>query len=153
MGAENNKPWWSPMTRFFVMLGHGRALETYLIAVKLLMAAVILASGNELQIVALRDLSMLPDYWLAAPFFGLAIIQYVGLCLNIRGIEASHDWRIAGSVVAICLWAWLITKSILIGAILTGSMPFWIMSFAASWFLLLRGITRQPPVAVLEVPR
>jgi len=132
------------MPRFFLLLGHGRALETYLIGAKLLMAAQMLAPGVTTQIVPLQDLYWIPDKFLSVPFLVLGLTQLVGMILNMRGWKSSWIWRSAGASIGICLWSWLITKTLLIGAVGIGSLPFWVMSFIASVFLLWRGVNRLP---------
>lgn len=126
------------------MLGHGRALEAYLIGAKMLMGMIILAPSIKVQMLPLSDLLWMPDWWLSAPFLAIGMTQMIGLTLNINGVRSSWMWRSTGASAGICLWTWLITKTIAIGAIGAGSLPFWVMSLVASTFLLWRGINRLP---------
>lgn len=132
------------MRPFILMLGHGRLLEMYLIGVKLLIGFSILLPKNRPQVVALGDLLWVPDYWLSAPFLLLGTIQLIGIILNVRGVQSSWVWRSVGASIGICLWSWLISKSLLIGAFGTGALPFWVMSFLASVVLLWKGMNRLP---------
>lgn len=132
----------SAMKTFLIMLGHGRALEMYLIGAKFQIGFMLLFT--EPQVVALKDLYWVTDFWLGVPFLLLAAIQLVGIILNLLGFESSHVWRSVGASIGIVLWCWLISKSLLIGVVATGGFPFWNMSFLASLLLLWRGLNRLP---------
>lgn len=119
-------------------------LEVYLIGAKLQVGFITLAPSVRPQVVALQDLLWMPDYWLSAPFIALGTVQLTGLILNLRGVESSWIWRTVGASAGICLWLWLIIKTLLIGAIGAGSLPFWNMSLLGSILLFLLGINRLP---------
>ena len=126
-------------------LGHGRALETYLVGVKILFGIFIFPVPAKLSVAALSDLQWFySDPTIAAPFFIIGIVQGVGLILNAKGYEISWLFRAGGALAAIMLWSALITKSILIGAVSTGIMPFLCMSLGASIFILYKALNGLP---------
>ncbi len=127
------------------MFGHGRALEVYLIFVKMWYGSVLMVPGTEIKVVALYDLWWyIPDYAVGALFLIIATLQLVGLILNLQGFEISWVWRVAGAGLAMPTWAYLISKSVYVGAIGMGVLPFWGASFLASWFLFTKGWNRLP---------
>lgn len=132
-------------TTFVLLLGHGRALEMYLICVKLLFGFMIVPPWMDVQAVALADLRWyVSDPVIAAPFFLIGFIQLIGWILNVQGVEASWIPRATGAGLAVVLWLWIIFKSVLIGAVTTGVVPFCIMSCFASLFLFWKAWNRLP---------
>ena len=134
------------MRRVLLFAGHGRALESYLVGVKILFAIFIVhpvASGGQVTVIA--DLTdVIPSALLAAPFFLIGVTQGLGLWLNYRGVERSWMFRAAGAWAAMLLWNWVIVKSILVGVVVSGIMPFSIMSMLASVFILWKSLNRLP---------
>lgn len=127
-----------------LFLGHGRALEAYLAGVKLIFGLILLP-GWPLSVRALSDLQwFVPDPIIAAPFLLIAVAQGAGLYLNARGIEESWILRAAAAAMAIMLWSWLLSKSILIGEVSTSLMPLCVMSLPASVFILWKALNRLP---------
>lgn len=132
------------MNRFLIMLGHGRVVEAYLIGVKLLMGLINLLPGIRPQVIAFNDLLWLSDFWLSLPFLVVGLVQMVGMIMNMNGVESSWKWRTVGAAGGCCLWAWLIFKTVAVGAMGAGALPFWIMSILASIFLFWRGLNKLP---------
>lgn len=137
------------MAKFLIMLGHGRAIEAYLIGVKLMMGLINLLPGVRPRVLAFEDLLWLPDFWLSLPFLTVGSVQMVGMILNMNGVQCSWKWRTVGAAGGCCLWAWLIFKTVAIGAVGAGALPFWIMSIIASIFLFWRGLNKLPRPGVL----
>ena len=126
-------------------MGHGRALETYLIGAKVWYGITLAIPGTQMKAIVLQDIWMvIPDFVLGILFLSLATVQAIGIALNVRGIESSWVWRVVGAHVAIMLWSWLIIKSVAIGAVAIGALPFWGMSFLASIFILWKGYNKLP---------
>lgn len=137
------------MAKLLIMLGHGRAVEAYLIGVKLMIGLINLLPGIRPQVLAFNDLLWLPDLLLSLPFLVVGSIQMVGMIMNMNGVESSWKWRTIGAAGGVCLWAWMIFKTVAIGAMGAGALPFWIMSILASIFLFWRGLNRLPRPGVL----
>lgn len=144
MGDDNNTGKRPIMQRLSLMLGHGRALETYLIGYKLLTGFTILMPGVKPQNPVLTDLLWMSDYWLSVPFLLIGTVQLVGVILNMNGIWSSWLWRTVGAAGGILLWTWFLIKTCLIGAIWAGSISLSIVSLLASIFLLWRGLNHLP---------
>ena len=126
------------------MFGHGRALEAYLVLVKIWYGIQLIAPV-QIRVIVLEDVWWyIPDSYVGAMFLSIGTAQLIGLILNLRGRESSWAWRFFGANAAIFLWAWLIAKSMLIGAYGTGALPFWGSSFVASIFLMAKGWNRLP---------
>ncbi len=133
------------MSRFLLFIGHGRALESYLIGVKLMFAFFLLPPRFRISFAAVNDLQWwVPEPIIAAPFFVIGIVQFAGLLLNYRGVEESWILRAGGASAAMALWAALIVKSTLVGYALTGVMPFFIMSFLSSLLIFWKAVNRLP---------
>jgi hypothetical protein len=139
--------------RFLFYLGHGRALEMYLIGVKLLFGIFIVPPWYQTRIVALADLGWyISDPIIAVPFFFIGVVQLCGWIMNVKGYESSWAPRAAGAGLAIMLWLWLIFKSVLIGAVSTGIMPFCIMSCIGSIWLFWKAWNRLPIPGMMGLP-
>jgi|ERR1041385_2787541 hypothetical protein len=133
------------MSRILLFFGHGRALETYLVCVKLLFAVFVLEPLGGGSITVVSDLHQaVPDSVIALPFFIVGVVQGVGIWLNYEGVSSSWVFRAAGAFFAMMLWNWIIVKAILIGVVVTGMMPFVIMSLVASTFILWKALNRLP---------
>jgi hypothetical protein len=131
--------------RLVMFLGHGRALEVYLIGAKLLLAFLIFPTKTNLNIPVLENLRWsISDPIIASPFILIGCIQLGGLIMNYNGIEKSWIPRSTGAALAMCLWVFLITKSILVDEIFTSLMPFAIMSFFGSSYLFWRAWNGLP---------
>jgi len=128
----------------FRMFGHGRALEAYLIGAKMWYGMILIAPGVEFKAIALTDVwGYIPEYVFGILFLFIAALQLIGLVLNLNGHEWSWVCRTVGAGIAMPTWAWLIAKSVIVGAI-GGALPFWGMSFLASIFLFVKGWNRLP---------
>lgn len=128
------------MTGFLGFIGHGRALECYLVGVKILFGLFIVPATAAFP--GLADLPwFIPEPIIAAPFFFIGILQGIGLWLNARGVESSWILRAAGALLAIMLWTALITKALLVATIIN---PFYIMSWLGSVFILWKALNRLP---------
>lgn len=130
---------------FIQFFGHGRALEAYLVGVKILFGLFIVPPQISIQILVLSDLQwFIPDPLIAAPFFIVGAMQGIGLWLNAKGYECSWIIRASGALSAILLWSALLTKSVLIGALVSGMTPFLIMSLLGSVFILWKALNKLP---------
>jgi len=128
-----------------LFLGHGRALETYLVGVKLLFALFIVVPHGPAHIVALNDLLWyVPEEAIVVPFVLIGTTQLVGLMANYHGYKWSWVLRFIGAAAAIAMWIWFIIKLIWINAVLTGMMPFCVMSCLGSVWLLWKAWNGLP---------
>lgn len=126
------------------IFGHGRALEANYIGLKLLIGITIFYPEN-IQILPIQRLQWYaPDPLIAAPFLCIAVIQFVGLWMNIRGYESSRFLRLFGAGAAIGMWMWLIVQSIHIGAIASMSFSVGVMGILSSSYLCFLAILRLP---------
>lgn len=126
-------------------LGHGRALESYLVGVKLLFVFFIVIPHQTINMLALQDLR----WWMSAPiiaipFFCIGLLQLVGLVLNYKGYEYSWAIRCVGASLGTCMWFWIIIKNIAISEYTAGTMPFCIMSCMASTWIWWKAWNRLP---------
>ena len=132
------------LARFSAFLGHGRALEFYLVSIKF-WYALILLPGWPSNIVVLSDWQwIVPSYMIAVPFAVVGLLQGLGLWLNYMGYEISWILRAAGSMMAIALWSYIIFKSLAISEVVTGIYPVAISSLPFSVFLLWKALNRLP---------
>ncbi len=133
------------MARFLAFLGHGRALECHLIGLKLLIGTFIFVPKGELRIIPLVGLTWyVPDQAIAAPFLVIGLVQLVGLVMNMRGHERSWVPRLLGAGAGAGMWAWLITSSVLQGAIASFVLPVSVMGIVSSSFLIYKAKNRLP---------
>lgn len=131
------------MDRFLQFLNRGWALEMYLIGLKTLLALMLFPNWP-ISIRVFSDLQwFVPDIVLALPFASIAILQGYGIYLNAKGIESNWILRAAGALIAITVWGWILTKSILIGEA-TSLFPVSIMSLLASVYILWKATNRLP---------
>lgn len=132
------------LDRFERYLGHGRALETYLACLKILFG-LILFPGWPINVAVLSDLQwFVPDIVIASPFLVVGVLQAIGLYLNAKGFEFSWIIRAAAATIAIFMWSWLLTKSILIGQLFTTITPLCVLGVPASGYILRKAIRRLP---------
>jgi hypothetical protein len=130
--------------RFILFLGHGRALEAFLVILKA-WYFFILFPGWPVKILVLSDLQwFVPDYFFALPFGITALLQGLGLYLNYVGSEKSWMLRAGGAMIAIMMWSWLLFKSILIGEVATSMFPVVATCLPASVFILWKAMNRLP---------
>lgn len=140
------------LNRIRLFIGHGRALEAYLIGVKLLFGLMLVLpevkKTTSMHIIAFEDLIWwVPPVFIALPFFIVGVVQLCGLILNYKGYQISWLFRAIGAACAIFLWVWIVTKHIEIGAIVTGIMPFCVMSVLANILLWDRAMDNRLPIA------
>lgn len=124
-------------------LGHGRALEAYLIGVKFLFG---LSPIWPIDALALVDLQWqaVPASIIGLPFLLIGSLQLIGWIMNVRGLESSWKLRAAGAWLGICLWVWIIIKSIAIGQADAAIFRFCLMSLIASTWLFWKAWNRLP---------
>lgn len=134
-------------------LGHGRALEAYLIGLKLLIGLSVFQGRSEPVPPVIEELQWLfADSVIAAPFLFISLVQLAGLILNIKGYECSWRFRSVGATIAIFIWCWIIIKCVLLGTFGPFAFPLAVMGIFASSFLLkkaLQGLPLPGPVGVL----
>lgn len=131
--------------RFSLFLGHGRALESYLVGVKMLFGVFVLVPHGSVHIIALNDLLWyVPETVIALPFFVIGLVQLFGMLMNYIGREWSWIPRAVGAGAAICMWVWFITKLVYIDAVITGMMPFCVMSLLGSIWIYWKAWNRLP---------
>jgi hypothetical protein len=131
-------------TRFFLGIGHGRALEFILGVLKVNIALSIAASDLALRIPVTADLAW--EYSrlvIALPLLLVGIGQLAGVYLNIKGLEWSWMIRAVSAVVAICMWSMVILKSGILGEPTLG-IPMAITFLPASVFLFYKAWNRLP---------
>lgn len=132
------------LTRFEAFLGHGRALESYLGGLKILIGLCVLP-GWPINIAVLSDLQwFVPDFLIALPFLFVGFTQIFGLYLNAMGVEWSWILRAIAAFVAIFMWSWLLSKAILIGDFSSVIVPLAIMGIPASTFIFRKALKRLP---------
>lgn len=125
-------------------LGHGRALEANFVFIKFVLAFTIWFDPH-LDMITLNDLQwFIPRWIIALPFAIVAMVQLIGLVLNIRGYECNWIFRAVGASMGITLWFWIIIKSFMVGSISTGMASLAITAIPSSAFLLWKAINRLP---------
>jgi hypothetical protein len=99
------------ITRFLLVIGHGRALELYLSTFKIALGSWIIVENAGAAVPAFSDLAWhYPSVLLATPFFVVGGLQLIGWLLNWLGYEINWVFRFVGAMLAIWLWLWLVLK-------------------------------------------
>lgn len=115
-------------------LGHGRAIEAYLILVCGTYAAILLIHPSS----AADSPATLDLYWsgnsqfVAMIFVAKALTSGTGLVLNIVNLPGSRFFRISGACLGSVIWAWYVAKFSLVGEPATLGMVFAAVSFLVS---------------------
>lgn len=129
---------------FLLYLGSGKALELYLIGIKLALAIDIM-TPTRAQIPVISDLVWwVPEPLIAMPLFLIGLVQLCGVVLNYNGHEISWIPRFFGALGGCFIWTFIVCKSLWIGELHTGLFPFSAMSFVASGFIAWRAWNRLP---------
>lgn len=127
--------------------GHGRALEMFLVGLKILIFAQLIPFNPVIvwptNIPAFADFGV-PDSIIASPFILVAFLQAWGLWLNKRGYEISWIIRATGAMIALVMWSWIIIKTMLVGVATPFLLPVATMCFLASIFILWKAMNRLP---------
>lgn len=129
---------------WFSAIGHGRALEAYLGALKVMIGLSFAFTDLAGLVPATSDLTWsFPREAIAAPFLVIGALQLLDVVLNIRGYEGSWRIRAAGATLAMAMWigllskTWLLAEPSLIVPLALTSLPF-------SMFLFWKAINRLP---------
>lgn len=132
------------LVAFDRFVGHGRALESGLIFVKLQFAAMLMTlPRKDLTIAALVE-SGLPSSVLAAPFIFAASLSLTGLILNRRGLDRSRHFRIMGASIGMMIWIYILVENMLIGLFGSGINPWCTMGIISSVWIIRRGTQGVP---------
>ena len=125
-------------------LGHGRALEAFLVGLKILVGVSIFLPHHQ-QSVPLDQLSWnVPEQAIAVPFLAIGLTQLAGLVMNVRGYVASWYLRLVGAGGAIGMWSWLIWECFAFGAFGPFTFPCSLMGLLASSYLVNRAVNHKP---------
>lgn len=123
-------------------IGHGRALETFLVLVKFQYALLLsIAPRNILLFTAVTESGNQVIF--AAIFFVIGCIQATGLVLNLEGNSMCHRYRVIGGTLAIMLWIYVITRTFLSG-FATAIYPWAITAMLGSMWIVRRGTLGLP---------
>jgi hypothetical protein len=133
--------WWDEY------LGHGRMLESCLVAVKYMYAGMyILASFTDIDpaFVALKDLDAEPIL-VAIPFFLMASVSLAGLILNASGYDSSRYYRILGATMGMTMWLFILGMDFFVYHIyFAGVHPWVIIGILGSLWIIRRGVKGLP---------
>lgn len=134
------------LSRFLLYIGHGRALELWLVILKTALSVWLLWIGHRgiAETPGLADLSWYySTLEIALPFIALACVQGVGWSLNIAGYEVNWLFRAFGAICGVFLWMWLIANTSFSGqnSLL---IPIGIAAIPANAFLWWKAINRLP---------
>lgn len=127
-------------------IGHGRALESALIFVKLEFGLMLILAPTRPFIVALNDVQ-LSQWLLSLPFLISGCTSLVGLVLNAKGYRCSRIFRIVGATIGMTCWIYIVSKSVLVGLPFSGMNPWCVMGILGSIWIIRRGALGQPPEA------
>lgn len=126
-------------------LGHGRALETYLVVLKYLIVGFFFFNPTHIaQTYAFYDLLwFIPSIVIVMPFLVIASLQLVGLITNYAGYEWSWLPRFIGAFMAMVVWAWVLIKSFAVDSF-GFTVPLCCASILGSTWLLWKAWNRLP---------
>lgn len=130
--------------------GHARALEALLILIKFIFAIGIWQTVFPIMIMPLQDyLWYISRFWIAFPFFIVAIGQTIGVILNRKGVCYSWMLRAGGGAGGMLLWIFLFLKDVSDDHPSTGTSLFCIGLFVGSCFIFWKAINKKPPARMI----
>lgn len=143
-GANAWRRFTDALSAMNLYLGHGRALESALVFVKLQFFVMMAFSPWPPFVMAFRDLPL--SHWvLSLPFLAAGGTSLVGLVLNAWGYERSRFYRIAGASMGMSIWIYILVKNVLIGWPASGINPWCMMGIVGSIWIIRRGALGLPP--------
>lgn len=130
--------WWID-----IYFGHGRALEGFLIFVKLQYALMWLIVPVDTFIMAFQDIQIQREYF-SLPFAAAVVPSLIGMILNARGFECSKWFRVAGATIGMSIWIFVLSKNVLVGTYASGINPWMLGGIVGSIWIIRRGILGLP---------
>lgn len=110
-------------------LGHGRAVESYLIGAGMLYGLVLLIPGAAFDSTATADIAWWGyGHWIALPLLLYASIALFGLLANIHGWPLSRTLRFVAALAGFMIWTWYSAKFVALGQFAAVGFPFTAMS-------------------------
>lgn len=132
------------MSAILRYLGHGRALETFLGVLKILIGITLMFSNLSERTPSLADIAWsYSNAAIASPFLIVGVLQFSGAVFNMLGHEWSWRLRCVGAFFAILMWSIFLSKSSLIGQS-SFVLPLALACLPASAFLLYKSWNRLP---------
>lgn len=127
-------------------LGHGRAIECYLVSVTGVYGVLLLTPGAAFDSKATVDIAWAGyGHWLALGPLSHFEVAGFGLLGNIKGWRGSRVLRFLGAMIGSLLWTWCAAKFAVLGDIATVGFPFCLVAILFSFRIMALALADLPP--------
>lgn len=132
--------------QFNLYLGHGRGLEVYFALVMMTWGFQIFWSPEALwQSLALRDYYLtIQNHYVGAIVFTAGFTSSTGLALNIAGIGYCRFFRMAGALLSLAIWLFMLSNIFQETGGYGGVVPWYLWAIPANARLFYLGILNLP---------